>query len=63
MADEPTPRKRGRPRATEPGSPLTVWLPQRTHDRLCTVARKTDQSVSSIARRLLTRAVTAERGK
>lgn len=47
-------RRGGRPRAEEPGSRVSVWLPASTHDRLIKLANQKDVSVSSLVRTLLT---------
>lgn len=45
--------KRGRPRAPEPGSTVSTWVPSTTHDRLIEIANRRGESVSSLVRRLL----------
>lgn len=47
-------RPRGRPRASEPGSTVSVWLPASYHDRLVKMAANMDESVSTLVRSLLT---------
>jgi hypothetical protein len=46
-------RPRGRPRAPEPGSSVSTWVPQAYHDRLIQLAEKHDVSVSSLVKTLL----------
>lgn len=47
-------RPRGRPRAIEPGSTVSVWLPASYHDRLIQLAAlREDKSVSALVRQLL----------
>lgn len=55
LIDGPSPseRRRGRPRAAEPGSAVTVWLPESEHDRLIRLANMAEVSVSELMRRLL----------
>lgn len=53
---EPKPiqaRGPGRPRAAEPGSRLTTWIPGTTHDRLIALANRRGESVSALVRQLL----------
>lgn len=45
--------KGGRPKASEPGSAVTVWLRQSDHDRLIQLAKRADTSVSSVASQLI----------
>jgi hypothetical protein len=47
------PRRGGRPRATEPGSKLTIWIPARDHDRYCRMAAERGESVSKTVALLL----------
>ena len=53
--DDPTleTRPRGRPRAEEPGSSVTVWLPQGAHDSLIELAKQQEKSISATVRDLL----------
>jgi len=54
MSDEPKPRRAGgRPRADEPGSTISAWLRESEHDRLIKIAKRNEQSVSSLVRQLL----------
>lgn len=46
-------RRPGRPRAAEPGSSVTTWMPSREHDQLVRLASTYGRSVSSITRRLI----------
>lgn len=48
-----TPRKRGRPRAPEPGTNVQTWLRESEYDRLCEYAQRQRMSVSSLVRRLV----------
>jgi hypothetical protein len=48
-----TPRKRGRPRARDPLTPITVWISAREQARIETLAARRGGSVSSTARLLL----------
>ena len=50
------PRRPGRPRAA-PYSSLTVHMPAAMHDRIIAAARARDESVSSVVRRRLQRAL------
>ncbi len=54
------PRRRGRPRASEPGSAVMTWLPQSDHDRLVKLAQIRGETVSSVVRSLL---MTKQRSK
>jgi predicted HicB family RNase H-like nuclease len=53
--NDPPRRPPGRPRAAEPGSTVSVWLPVSQHDRLVKAAIAREISVSSLVRHLLTR--------
>lgn len=52
--------KRGRPRATEAGSRLSIWVPVSLHDRLARLALRNDTSVSREAAALLKRFIQDE---
>lgn len=52
-----TPRRRGRPRAMEPGSRVTTWIPERYHDALIRIANEKDISVSAVVGNVLTQAL------
>lgn len=39
-------RRGGRPRAAEPGSRLSIWIPANDHDRYCKLAKERGESVS-----------------
>jgi hypothetical protein len=54
-ADQPR-RKPGRPRGV-PHCSLTVWVPTDTYDALARTARQLAESVSALARRVLTKTV------
>lgn len=43
----------GRPRASEPGSAVTTWVPIKTHDLLVKIAMSRGESVSATVRQLL----------
>lgn len=46
-------RKRGRPRAQEPRSSVSTWLPARHHDRLIRLANRRGESVSATVREVI----------
>lgn len=53
-SEEPRQRKGGRPRAPEPGVPMTVYVPISVYDQLAsTSSRNGFRSVSSFVRQLL----------
>jgi len=45
-----THRKRGRPRSAEPLSSLSTRIPPQQHERLASIARRQDKSVSELIR-------------
>ena len=47
----------GRPRAHEPGSRVTIWMPESYHDRLIELAKLYDVSVSSFGKKALMRVI------
>jgi hypothetical protein len=47
------PRRRGRPRVSEPRSTVSTWLPAHAHDRLIQIAKREEQSISAVVRQLL----------
>ena len=49
----PQQRKRGRPRIIKDASSVTAWVPARHHDRLSSIARRHDVSVSTLVRRAI----------
>ena len=52
----PTPipeRRRGRPRASEPGSSVSTWIPAKDHDRLIELSNRCGQKVSETVRQIL----------
>lgn len=51
--DKATPLHRGRPRVEEPGSSVSVWLPQGAHESLIELARQQEKSISATVRDLL----------
>lgn len=48
-------KKGGRPRAIEPGSKVSTWLPAREHDRLIQEAARRGASVSEVLRAAIRR--------
>jgi hypothetical protein len=52
-----SPRPRGRPRAEEPLSPITTWVPTAMHDRLIKLANQKDEPLSATIRELLAREI------
>lgn len=50
-------QSRGRPRAPEPGSSVSTWIPVSYHDRLVKVANLHDMSVSAYVGRIITREI------
>lgn len=52
MGGQP-PRKRGRPRVSEPRSSVSTWVPASYHDRLIEMANQRDVSVSMLVRSML----------
>jgi hypothetical protein len=48
-----TKSKPGRPKAEEPSTRLTTWIPTRIYDAIADKARKDDRSVSSLVRERL----------
>lgn len=57
VASGQTPRKRGRPKAAEPSSRVTFWIPARTHDQIIRQAALRDVSVSEFVRVVMTRRI------
>lgn len=51
------PKGRGRPRAEEPCTSLSTWVPERTHDRLITMANQRNMSVSKFVCLILTKQI------
>lgn len=47
------PRRRGRPRVSEPRSTVSTWLPAHAHDRLIQIAKREERSISAVVRQLL----------
>ena len=43
-------RRRGRPRASEPRSSVSTWLPVSVHDRLISIASAREISISELVR-------------
>jgi hypothetical protein len=48
--DDPDHATRGRPKATEPGTTITAWVPTKEYDRLLKLANEKEQSLSSLIR-------------
>lgn len=46
-------RRPGRPRSRQPGSRVSTWITQAHHDRLCQIAQRRGESVSSLLRRVI----------
>jgi hypothetical protein len=51
--DDKPQRPRGRPKADEPGTTVSTWLPPQEHDRLIRLANAREQSLSKTIRELL----------
>lgn len=51
------PRGPGRPRAAEPLTPVTIWISQNHHERMCKLANLHDLSVSALGRKVMERAI------
>ena len=47
--------KRGRPRAKEPGSSVSTWIPVSHHDQLVKLANAKEMTVSAFVKDLLSR--------
>lgn len=52
-----TPRRRGRPRATEPRMRLSAWIPSKAFDSLNRLANEKDISISAVVSQILTKEV------
>lgn len=50
-------RRRGRPHAEEQGSSVSTWMTESEHDQLIELARERGESVSKVARQLLSRSL------
>lgn len=48
-----TPRRRGRPRASEPKNMVSAWVTSRQHDRLASLASSRGVSVSEVIRLIM----------
>lgn len=46
-------RRGGRPRNSKPHSVVSTWITQAHHDRLCQIAQRRGESVSSLLRRVI----------
>jgi hypothetical protein len=53
----PEPKKRGRPRVSEPRSNVHAWVPTPTHDRIIRLASAQNMTVSGFVSKLLTHVV------
>jgi predicted HicB family RNase H-like nuclease len=53
MSDQPERRKPGRPRADEPRTSVSSWIPARDHDRLIRLANQREVSVSTLVSQML----------
>lgn len=45
--------RRGRPKAEEPGGPVTTWLRNGDHDRLIALAKREEKTISALVRELV----------
>lgn len=52
MRDD-SPRRRGRPKATDPQEPISTRVPQSYYDRLNKLANKRGESMSQLVRTLI----------
>ena len=48
-------KRRGRPKAPDPGSPVTTWMTPQQHAQLVTFAQQHQQSISGVVRVAVTR--------
>lgn len=62
MPTKPTGKPRGRPRAPEPGSTVSVHLPASEHDRVIQLAKQHEQTISRYVRTLLQLRLPAKSG-
>jgi hypothetical protein len=53
MSERPDRRKPGRPRANEPRTSVSTWIPAGEHDRLIQLANQREQTVSQTVRQIL----------
>lgn len=53
-------RKRGRPRAEEPRSTISTWLPASDHDQIVKMANQREMSVSEFVGSVLKREIRAK---
>ena len=59
MSDPPRedpPHGRGRPKAEEPGTSITAWIPASEYDRLAKLANDRNESLSTLVRQWLAKA-------
>lgn len=53
--DQDKPKRRGRPKADEPGIRISTWVPESEFDSLAKYARRHDRSLSALLREALKR--------
>ena len=53
-------KKPGRPRAPEPGSTVSTWIPVSDHDALVKLANQRDMTVSAFVRIVLLKEVSGQ---
>lgn len=53
VAEPVTPKRRGRPRAKEPGQSLCTWLTQSEYDRLARLAQRERASLGGLVRHMI----------
>lgn len=51
--DDDPPVPRGRPKALEPGTSLSAWIPVSEYDRLVRLAKDREESLSALVREWL----------
>lgn len=47
----------GRPRTPAPLTPVTIWISQNHHERMCKLANLHEMSVSALGRKVVERAI------
>jgi len=52
------PRRRGRPRASEPATTVCAWVPASVYDSLNRIANEKDISVSALVNQMLSKVLT-----
>lgn len=50
-----TPRRRGRPRASQPATTVCAWVPASVYDSINRIANERDISVSAVVNQVLTK--------